>query len=882
MDQSLPPSLAERVRWIVPPQRSSGRPGELVLYWMHNAIRGHENPALDVAICLARQNGLPLLVYHGLSENYPFASDRHHAFILQAAREVQRELAEKGIRYAFHLERAGHRGPHLRDLTRRAAVLVTEEVPVQPLTGWLERLRSLTQTPIATVETSCIVPPQRIEALGLPERTFRHPFLYRRATAELYADQLRSPYPALPPDLTDSTSALQFDGRLGFQPLDLQDACLATLIGQCRIDHSVAPVPSSPGGTRAGYRRWEQFRDHRLLGYARQRNDAADFQGVSRLSAYLHYGMISPFRIARQAAQHGGKKFLDELLIHREMAFHFCLRHHEELDTLSVLPQWARDSLQAHANDPREQTFEWESLCRGRTNRELWNVAQRSLLRHGELHPNARMTWGKTFLEMTLSPAEAFSLCIDLNHRYALDGRSPNSYSGILWSFGQFDRPREQPEPVFGKIRRRRSDWHISRLDVPTFRQWIDRPVAADLPKVAIIGAGVAGLVAARILTDHGIETRVLEKSRGVGGRLATRRQSLAAATGEHPATEDAGRQLQYDHGAQYFTVRDDRFARIVRSWMNAGLVQPWHGRIVELSSDGEILQTKKGTPRYLGVPDNNAIARHLAADLDVRNSHQICRIEPQGESWNLLREDGTPAGTFGTVLVNTPPGQAAELLRGHSSIAADAGAQQMNACWCVMLRTEALDELPVDGAFLNDGPLSWIVREESKPGRPAAFAPPAGSSDEHPTGMTEHKSNSAASAPKQTCSNWVLHASPQWSNPRRQEDPAVVCKELISAFTRLVGRRELPILHAAAHRWGSAIAVDPLDDGCLWDAAAGLGACGDWCAGSRIEGAFLSGQAMAGAVLRSLTIDRRPPPTVSARPPVSQHQPNGAYHGKT
>ena len=181
-----------------------------------------------------------------------------------------------------------------------------------------------------------------------------------------------------------------------------------------------------------------------------------------------------------------------------------------------------------------------------------------------------------------------------------------------------------------------------------------------------------------------------------------------------------------------------------------------------------------------------------------------------------------------------------------------------MNACWCVMLQTEPLDDFPLDGAFLNDSPLSWIAREESKPGRPAAprrtiTTPPSGTA--RATGEY---------------SSWVLHASTGWSNSRRREDPELVCEQLIGVFARLVGRKSLPVDHAVAHLWNSALAVSPLDRGCLWDASAGLGVCGDWCSGSRVEGAFLSGQAMAGAVLRSLTIDR-PKATVATATAASR-----------
>ena len=278
MDDSLPPHLAERFRWIVDPAETSHGPGEFVLYWMHNALRGHENPALDVAICLARQNGLPLLVYHGLSEDYPYASDRYHAFILQGDRDVQRELRERGVNPVFHLQREGNRGPHLRDLVRRAAVLVSEEMPVQPLSGWIDRLATRTKTPIACVDTSCVVP------ASLVSETHTRAFEFRNATSQLYDQRVGQTYSEQKVDCEIH------DGPLPFEPLDLQDVCLASLIGRCKIDHAIGPVADTPGGSRCGYARWEDFKKHRLSRYDDNRNDASIHGGTSRLSAYLHFG----------------------------------------------------------------------------------------------------------------------------------------------------------------------------------------------------------------------------------------------------------------------------------------------------------------------------------------------------------------------------------------------------------------------------------------------------------------------------------------------------------------------------------------------------------------------------------------------------------------
>ena len=329
---------------------------------MHNAIRGHENPALDLAMQLACQNGLPLLVYHGLSEKYPFASDRHHTFILQAARDVQREFAEMGVAYAFHLERAGHRGPHLRDLARRAAVLVTESMPVAPLVAWTERLKGLVKTPIVSVDTTCILPigvAARLAQIdSLPKSTVCQASRYRDLTAIEYGDRIGLGYETLCGDQTPDASELvpmRLDSLdLGFDLVDLQDVCLSELIGHCKIDHAVGPVADSPGGARAGYERWQRFLNEGLVQYAKRRNDPADWLGGSRLSAYLHYGMVSPFRVGREAAANGESagvvKFLDEFLIWREMSFHFCDLHSDELDSLEAIPCWAAEQLRKHGN----------------------------------------------------------------------------------------------------------------------------------------------------------------------------------------------------------------------------------------------------------------------------------------------------------------------------------------------------------------------------------------------------------------------------------------------------------------------------------------------------------------------------------------------------
>ncbi|TWT86983.1 NAD(P)-binding protein [Neorhodopirellula pilleata] len=842
LDYQLPTRLSERCEWLIHPDQTACDPGEFVLYWMHNAIRGHENPALDVAVSLAHQNGLPLLVYHGLSEKYPFASDRHHAFILQAARDVQRDLTERGISYAFHLERAGHRGPHLRDLARRAAVLVTEAMPVAPLVAWTERIKCLVTTPFVSVDTTCLLSLAQVTAIAKPNdlsppkpqpEWFCQPSRYRQITAGEYKVRCRWEYETmiggLPTEEFQEVATLRLDeSELGFEPVDLQNVCLSELIGQCKIDHTIAPIADSPGGMRAGYLRWEHFRDHSLAQYGQHREDESDFESGSRLSAYLHYGMVSPFRIAREASasqdasphwESSVDRFLDELLTWREMSFHFCQMFCEDLDTFDVIPDWAKATLRQHAMDPRDGSCDWESLARARTGLPLWDAAQRSLLKQGELHNNVRLTWGKAFLSMTTCPEQALNHCIDLNHRFALDGRSPASYGGILWCFGQFDEPLEDAHPIYGRIRPRSVQSHADRIDFARFARHVDRPIAKKLPRVAVVGAGIGGLMAARVMHDHGLRVTVFDKSRGVGGRLATRRHAAAPS---------------FDHGAQYFTVRDDRFARYVRSWMAAGVAEAWMNPIVELDH-GRIVDHKRSTPRYVGKPAMNSIAKHLAEDLSVTTGCTVgsLRHDNATDAWQLKSIDADDLGTFDVVIVNCPPQQASALLNPHTDLVEHIEQVEMSPCWSLMISCDGAGDLPFAGAFINDGPLSWIARNDAKPGRPSHRDP--------------------------NRSDWVLHASIDWTTEHLDANQTDVCEALTLAFSNAIDRKLGTIHHRVAHRWLYANTNQPLPQSCLWDRTTMLGACGDWCGGPRVEGAFLSGAAIAGCVLRHVTVDRCP-----------------------
>jgi predicted NAD/FAD-dependent oxidoreductase len=321
--------------------------------------------------------------------------------------------------------------------------------------------------------------------------------------------------------------------------------------------------------------------------------------------------------------------------------------------------------------------------------------------------------------------------------------------------------------------------------------------------RVAVVGAGLSGLACARILADHGHRVRVFDKARGPGGRMSTRR---------------AGG-WQFDHGAQYFTVRDPRFEGWVDSWRRDGLVSTWSGRIAVVDG-GRVRSKEDHTERLVAVPGMNAICGLLAEGLDLSFNTRIDGLERVAHQWHLNLGDGPDAGGFDVVVVSAPAPQAAVLLRSVApELAARAAAVEMAPCWSVMAAFARPLDCGFDGAFVDHSALSWIARNASKPGRP--------------DGET-----------------WVLHGSPAWSLEHLGLDGEEAAARLLQAFRNAIGGLDIDPIHLEAHRWRFALPVEPLDDSYLIDLEIGAVACGDWCSGPRVEGAFLSGFATADRVL--------------------------------
>lgn len=330
--------------------------------------------------------------------------------------------------------------------------------------------------------------------------------------------------------------------------------------------------------------------------------------------------------------------------------------------------------------------------------------------------------------------------------------------------------------------------------------------------RIAIVGAGVAGTVLAEALARAGHTVHLYDKSRGLGGRMATRRASAVAADGT--AVE-----LAFDHGTMGFTADAPAFERWVEAQAAAGVLARWTPR----PAPGSYAPLEDAR-LWVARPDMPALARRLAAGLPVALRHTVTGLQRDDTGWSLEVEGANVAERFDRVVLAMPPSQAAALLRPHRpDWAARAAHWTMRPCWALMLWDDA-GHAPRewDVARPVDGPVAWIARNESRPGR----AEPA----------------------RGAC--WVVHATPGWSQSMLEAEPADVIAMLRPVVADWLGSG--PWRHAVAHRWRYASAVraeaSPASP-CWWDPALGLGTCGDWLGGAGVEGAWTSAQALAQAV---------------------------------
>lgn len=450
---------------------SVNREGAYVLYWMTAFRRLESNFALQHASEWARSLGKPLVILDALRCDYPFASHRLHTFILQGMAERVSKLQDTEVVYYPYVEMTRGEGKGLLEsLARGASLVVSDDYPSFFLPRMVAAASRMLRVRLDLVDSNGLLPmraaPKEFGAAYHFRRYLQKalPAFFGEFPEEIpLASPLPQGYPSQVEELwkrwPPASQAILGADQNALAPLGLDDA--------------VGPVPAK-GTTQEAERVLGRFLERGLPRYAELRNHP-DEEVTSGLSPYLHFGAISahqvfsgvaaaegwtPLRLGERTdgARRGwwgmsenAEAFLDQLVTWRELGFNMTSRR-DDYATYESLPAWARTTLEEHATDSRPFVYTLEEFRNARTHDPLWNAAQRQLLREGVIHNYLRMLWGKMILLWTPEPSTALEVMVELNDRFAIDGRDPNSYSGIFWVLGRYDRgwPERQ---VFGKVR---------------------------------------------------------------------------------------------------------------------------------------------------------------------------------------------------------------------------------------------------------------------------------------------------------------------------------------------------------------------------------------------------------------------------------------------
>ena len=321
-----------------------------------------------------------------------------------------------------------------------------------------------------------------------------------------------------------------------------------------------------------------------------------------------------------------------------------------------------------------------------------------------------------------------------------------------------------------------------------------------DAVRIAVIGAGIAGLACARELARADAQVTLFERSRGLGGRLGTRRQGNFA----------------FDHGAQYITARHRPFVRYLETAARAGVLSRWSPRILE---DERLLETPIDD-WHVGRPGMSALVRPLSRNVELQSGVGVHELIQSQRGWELQTDSGRQNQIFNAIAVAVPAPQALTLLGPHGRAFHRLTEVQMAPCWAAMMAFETPLDDSADVRRWSRGPITWAACDSSKPQRPAG----------------------------PQC--WVVHASVDWSREHLEADAREVAQLMLQEFATAMGSK-LPVpVHLQAHRWRHALVQQPLGLPCLVDEESAAGACGDWCTAPRVEAAFDSGRALAHSLL--------------------------------
>lgn len=409
---------------------------DYILYWMQSSQRISYNLALIYSIELALSNNLPLIVLFVITEKYPKAEYRHYDFMVEGLLELKKCFKE--INVNFIIKKNNDITNPVIDLSRNAKYLICDKGYLKYHKMNYDILKKYVNTTIIQIEDNVLIP---IEKVSYKEE-YSAATIRRKITPLLEKFIVRKNFPnKTPKNLELKTNILDFNNKKDFFKIlniKLEDRLLSK---------------NFIGGYSNAINVLKDFINHKIQYYSKRRNDPSlDF--TSNLSPYIHFGNISPLEIILNI-NHLKKEikevFIEELIVRRELAINF-VNYNENYDNINSINRWSYETLKNHEKDKREYIYSLDELENFKTHDIYWNSAQKEMIYTGKMHNYMRMYWGKKIIEWTISPNEAYNICIYLNDKYELDGRDPNGYAGVSWCFGKHDRAWKE-RAIFGKIR---------------------------------------------------------------------------------------------------------------------------------------------------------------------------------------------------------------------------------------------------------------------------------------------------------------------------------------------------------------------------------------------------------------------------------------------
>lgn len=402
-----------------------------IVYWMSRDQRLEDNWALLYAQKLSFDR--PLMVVFNLVDQFSEATLRQYTFMLDGLKETYHKMEQKNIPLHILVGDPINNIPKFLKQNKCGA-LVTDFDPLKIKKKWKNGVDKKIDVAFFEVDAHNIVPCREVSH-----------------KQEYAAYTIRPKINKLVPEFLQKIPRVEKQ-----QNMDIPQVNWEKLYSQLNVDESVGKIEWLEPGSRAAFDNMYEFIQNRIEQYPEQSNDPNQ-NAISHMSPYLHFGQISAQRIALEVqkadiSDEAREAYLEQLIIRRELTDNYCF-YNDNYDSIDGFPDWAKKTIAEHKNDEREYVYKLEEFEKAQTHDDLWNAAQKEMVKKGKMHNYMRMYWAKKILEWTESVEDAFKIALYLNDKYELDGRDPNGYVGVAWSVGGVHDRAWQERDIFGKIR---------------------------------------------------------------------------------------------------------------------------------------------------------------------------------------------------------------------------------------------------------------------------------------------------------------------------------------------------------------------------------------------------------------------------------------------